>query len=245
MRSIKNITSVKNKKNPIIHDLISVIMLCDSPGYRMKSYGPLPLVTIKNNRLIDLQIQSIMQCIPNFEIILCVGFDSEKISKYIRNKYNNINIRLVENQLFASSNSNESARLSLNNTINDKVLICDGNLLINHKSLSLIDYNHSCVLVENSPSENLEIGININENSEAQYFSFGAYKTWSEIIFLHNFDIIESFRKILAAQNKTKFMFESINEIIKSKHKIKCINNTYPITKISSIKTYHSIKEGL
>ena len=119
-------------------ELVTVILLCDSPGYRMKSYGPLPLIGISDKKLIDIQINAIQQTFLNNEIILCVGFDAEKICKYIRTSHSKSNIRIVENQLFNSCNSCESTRIALNNTLNDKVLICDGNLLLNSKSLSLI-----------------------------------------------------------------------------------------------------------
>jgi hypothetical protein len=208
----------------------------------MKSYGPVPLIQIDKHKLIDLQIRAIQQAIPNFEIVICVGFDAEKTCKYIRNKYKHLNIRIVENQIFAQSNSNESTRLSLNNTLNNKILICDGHLLLNSKSLSLIHTDHTCVLIEKNPCENMDVGININENNEAQYFSFGAYRTWSEIIFFSHDSHIELFRKILSTQGKTKFIFESINEALKNNVLIKCIDNKYPIKKISNIKTYHLVK---
>jgi hypothetical protein len=212
----------------------------------MKSYGPLSLVNIADQKLIDLQVQAIQQAFSNFEIILCVGFDTEKICKYVRTKYSNINIRIVENQLFNQSNSCESVRIALNNTFNNKVVVCDGNLLFNSQVLSLLNHNQSCVLVESNPCENLEVGINIDDKDEAQYFSFGAYKTWSEILFLHNQDIIELFRKIIInPDNKNKFIFEALNEIVKSKYRIKCINNHHPLKKISNIKTYHAIKDKI
>jgi hypothetical protein len=243
----KCIISAKTAINTkIVHnksDLISIILICDNPGYRMKSYGPTSLITINDHKLIDLQIKTIQQLFSNFEIILCVGFDSEKICRYIRAKYEKINIRVVENQLFNNTNSCESVRLSLNNTLNHKILLCDGNLLFNHKALSLIDTDQTCVLIETNPCSNLEVGININDNNEAQYFSFGAYRTWSEILFLHNTDYVEAFRKIVAHKdNKNKFIFEALNEMLKTKHKIKCINNQHGIKKISDIKTYHAMR---
>lgn len=237
-------TKSKNTESKPQADLITVILLCDSPGYRMKSYGPLPLISIKNTRLIDFQIKAIQQTFDNFEIILCVGFDAEKICKYVRSKYASLPIRVVENQLFNSSNSCESLRISINNTLNDKILVCDGNLLFGYKNLSSIDRSSTCVLIEQQPSENLEVGINVDTNSEAQYFSFGACKTWSEILFLHNQETVEAFRKVIASNDyKNKFIFEALNEIIKTKYKIRCITNKHPLVKISNIKTYHSIKE--
>ena len=115
------VTSVKkSRKNLQNKDFISVVLLCDSPGYRMKSYGPIPLITINNQRLIDIQISIIESAFPNCEIILCLGFDAEKIYKYIRSKHSDKNIRIVENQLYDISNSCESLRLSLNNIYNEK-----------------------------------------------------------------------------------------------------------------------------
>jgi NDP-sugar pyrophosphorylase family protein len=208
----------------------------------MKSYGPPSLINIANHRLIDIQIDAISKTFKYYEIILCVGFDAEKISKYVRNKYNNINIRIVENQLYNSSNSCESARLALNNTINDQVLICDGNLLINSETLSLVNAEYSTVILESNPCANLEVGVNVDEKNEAQHFSFGASNIWSEILYLNNQDIIESLRRIMCgADYKSRFIFEALNELIKTKHKLKCVKNEHSIKKINNVKTYHAI----
>lgn len=239
----------KKKKNITIHnnnqEFVTIVLLCDSPGYRMKSYGPLSLIQINRTRLIDIQISAIQKVFNNFELILCLGFDSEKVCRYVRSKYPYLNIRFVENQLYDSSNSCESLRLSLNNLCNKNVLICDGNLLLNKNCLSNIDTNVSCALIEKSPSDTLEIGLNIDENSIIQHFSFGATKTWSEIIFLKGEEIIDNLRKaIVNYENKTRFMFEAINELINMKYSIKCIINKHNIIKINNIKIYHNIKDS-
>jgi hypothetical protein len=226
-------------------ELITIILLCDSPGYRMKSYGPISLINIGDLKLIDIQISAIKQVFSNFELIICLGFDSDKVSQYIRSKYNNINIRFIENQLYNSSNSCESLRLSLNNTFNNKVLICDGNLLLNNKCLSHIDTKSSCALIEKNPCDTLEIGLNIDENNKVQHFCFGATKIWSEIIFLYGEEVIESLRRIIVAyESKTRFMFEAINGLINMKYAINCITNNSNILKINNIKTYHNIKDS-
>lgn len=232
-------------KTDVINELITIIILCDLPGYRMKSYGPTSLVKISKKLLIDIQIDYIKKCFPNSEIILCVGFDGEKISKYIRSKYQTSNIRIVENQLFNACNSCEGLRLSINNTFNDKILIIDGSLLVNKKTLSLINTHQTCAIVEKNPSENLEIGININQQNIAEHFSFGAYKTWSEIIYLYGADVINNLRKFLHNHDsKKKFIFEAMNDLLKNNNNIFCIENKFPIFKINNIKTYHSIKDN-
>jgi hypothetical protein len=225
--------------------LISVVLLCDLPGHRMKSYGPTSLVNVNDKYLIDIQIDAIKKTFANNEIIICVGFDAEKVSKHIRSKYRQSNIRIVENQIFHLCNSCEGIRLAINNTLNDKVLIVDGNLLVSKKTLCDVDLDASCVFVEKYPSDNLEIGINVNEQNKAQHFSFGAYKTWSEILFLHGMDQIEHIRKFLNHQDsKKKFMFEAINDLLKNKYDIHCIENKHPVHKINNIKTYHYLKEN-
>lgn len=243
MNKNKCITSARATARVIgIDELVTVVLLCDSPGYRMKSYGPPSLITISENRLIDWQIAAIKQAFKNFEIILCVGFDSEKISKYVRNKYKSLNIRMVENQVYNDSNSCESARLALNNTNNDRVLICDGNLWLDQKTLSSMRDDKSYILTEDDPCGNLEVGVNLDKFNEVQHFSFGACKTWSEIILLNNQDIIETFRRIIGLSDyRNKFIFEALNELIKTKHKIFSIENTGSVRKINNVKTYHAI----
>lgn len=240
----KFITSPKAKK--VLsqnNNFITVVLLCDLPGYRMKSYGPPSLINIEDSKLIDIQIDAIRQTFPKNEIIICVGFDSEKIIKYIRSKYTNMNIRLIENQIYNISNSCESVRLALNNTMNNRVLICDGNLLLNSNILSLVQYSDSAAIIEKTPCPNLEVGINIGENNEAQHFSFGACNTWSEILYLDNSEIIDALRKILSCVDyKTKFIFEALNDLLKTKHKLQCLINNHSIKKINNIKTYHAIK---
>lgn len=236
---------VKDKKEKKNAEFVTVILLCDSSGYRMKSYGPISLIQINNIKLIDLQIQCIKNVFENFEIILCVGFDAEKICKHIRSQYNDLRIRIVENQLHNVSNSCESLRLSLNNTSNDRILVCDGNLILNNACLENIDVNHSCVLTEKDPCENLEIGLNTDNNKIVQHLSYGAKNIWSEIFFLNGLEIIEALRKIITKyDSKTRFIFESINELIKMKYEIKSITNTSKVIKINNIKMYHSIKEN-
>lgn len=241
---------IKRKKSIVLPDTsstknITVIILCDLPGYRMKSYGPASLIKINKKYLIDMQIECITKCFPDSEIIICVGFDADKIIKHIRHKYFNRNIRIVENQIFSACNSCESLRIAINNTFNNRLLIMDGSLLINKKTLSLIDINAACAIVEQYPSDNLEIGININQNNIAEHFSFGAYKTWSELLYLYGSEILETMRKFLNHRDsKKKFIFEAINDAIKNNHKIICVENKSPVYKINNIKTYHSIKDN-
>jgi len=226
-----------------VSDLITIVMICDTPGYRMKSYGPPSLIKIGERKLIDHQIEAIQSRLSNFEIILCVGFDAERVGKYIRNNYPDVNVRIVENQIFNDSNTCEGMRLALNNTNNDKVLVLDGNIMFSADILSQIKVSQSCVLGESEPSDNLEIGFNLNESEQIEHFAYGASQLWSEIFFLSSREAVDTLRKIISNTDyKTKFMFEALNDLIKTRHKMTMISNQHPIKKINNIKTYHKIR---
>lgn len=239
------ITTVKNNKKQD-DSLYTFILTSDTPGYRMKSYGPTSLINFKNKKLIDAQIEAIRKAFRNYEIIVCCGFDVEKVHKYIRSQYNSLNIRIVENQLYNNSNTCESVRLALNNTTNNKIFIIDGSILFSN-DLFKERINESHVYIESDEHcENLEVGININENNLIEFFSYGGIKCWSEVLYLHNKDNVEVFRKIIASVDfKNKFIFEALNEFIKTKKELKYVQNNTPVIKINNIKTYHSIKDKI
>lgn len=242
MNKNKFITSPKAKKNNK-NDLQTFIIIADTPGYRMKSHGASSLVTIQNKKLIDIQIESIASNFDNIEIIISCGFDVDKVYKYIRNNHSSINIRVIENQIFNNSNSCESVRIALNNTNNTRVYIIDGHLLLNSKVFS-VKNDKSHIYIEENPCKNLEVGVNINENSAVEHFSYGGYHKWSEIVYLSNKDYVDSFRKIISSIDyKQKFLFEGLNELLKTKHDLQFVKNTFPLTKINNVKTYNYIKD--
>ena len=69
--------------------------------------------------------------------------------------------------------------------------------------------------------------------------------SWSEMCFLHNYDYIESLRKILLSYDKNKFVFEALNDLISTKHNLINIPNKYEIYKINNLKIYNKLKESL
>jgi len=237
----------KYKKNSIAtklyQDFVTFVIICDLHGYRMKSYGSTSLLQIGQDKLIDSQIKIIDHFFSKYEIILCLGFDAESTIKYIRQKYShNNNIRIIENQLFEKYNSCESLRLSLNNTVNDKIFVIDGGILLNKqcfKNMSL-DNNY---LFSQSISDGLDIGFNINENKKIEYISYGGSSVWSEILYINGKDI-EFLKRVLSTGNfKNKFIFEVINELIKMKITFLPLKNKIPVKKINNIKSYNDIKE--
>ena len=246
MRKQHGFLTSPRKESKRMDDFITVVLLCEKAGHRMKSYGPTPLIKIGGSTLLDKQISSLKSVFSSFELIICGGFDCEKIVRFVREKYKELNIRIVENQVYPHSNCCESARLCINNTTNSKILICNGDLLIDTQVFSLIQGGKSFIILEENPCKNFEIGVTINEEGNTGNLSFGIENIWSEMVFFHSQDVIESFRKIISnADYKNKFMFEALNDLIKTKHKLEVIVNVKkPITKISNIKTYHEVRKS-
>jgi hypothetical protein len=244
MNRNKFITSArKSIKNDNNMEFYTFILISDTHGYRMKSYGPTTLINFKKSKLIDIQIDSIKNSFENFEIIVCCGNDSEKVYKHIKTNHADKNIRIVENQIYNNSNTCESVRLAINNTSNDKLYIMDGKLLI-YPDIFKNRLDTSFIYIEDNPCENLEVGVNVNENNNIEHFSYGASKVWSEIVYIAEKNTLECFRKIVNnPEFKNKFMFEALNELIKIKKDMKYIINLSPLTKVNNIKTYHSVKE--
>jgi len=248
MQKNKCVTSIKktSRKSKLSKDLISVILLCDLPNYRMKSYGLTCLIDIdKQYKLIDYQISVIQKNFTNSEIIICAGFESDKLCKYITHKYNKKNVRIVENQIFDQTGPCESMRLALNNITNDKILVLDGNLIFDYTIFENFDTNLSSALLLDNISSDLEVCANTNELGNIEHFSYGGQKSWSEIIFLRGKDTVNTLRKIISSKDcKKKFVFEAFNELLKHKHNIRCETRKSKIRKINNIKTYHKIRKN-
>lgn len=238
------ITSPQHASTESTEALVTVILLCENAGHRMKSYGPTPLAQIGNTTLLDLQISSISRVFRNFELIICGGFEAEKVIKHIRDKYKSIPARFVENQVHKNTNSCESLRLALNNTLNDKILICNGEIILQDALLKSIDIRKSFVVYDNN-NPNFEVGITIDQKGWPQNFCYGIGNKWAEILFLSNSIIIEQLRKLVSnIEYKNKFVFEALNEIIKTKHRLSVIENIGDkILKLDNIKTYHEVRK--
>jgi choline kinase len=225
-------------------DLVTIILLSENHGHRMKSYGPLSLLKLGSKTLLEKQIETIISTFENYEIIICSGFETIKTTTFVKSKFSDLNIRIVENQMHYNSNCCESARLCLNNTMNNKIIICGGGVLAKPTHFSSIDYNRSCVLMQNQISDsNFEIGI-IENNSILENFSIGIKnKYWSEIFYLNGFKEISLFSSIVSdADFKNRFLFEALNEFNK-KQKLKVVQTQNPLIKIDNIKTLKRIMQ--
>jgi len=248
MRNKKNfITSAKpnvRQESLITKDLVTIVLLSENHGHRMKSYGPISLIKLGGKTLLEKQIETIVSTFENFEIIICSGFETSKTVSFIKSKFSDLNIRIVENQMHYNSNCCESARLCLNNTMNSKVLFCGGGVLITPAHINAISFNKNCALIQNESNDsNFEIGV-IENDLLLENFVIGIKnKFWSEIFYLNGEKEINHFMSIVSNPDyKNRFMFEAINEFNKKFNVITVRAQKAPL-KIDNIKTLKRISK--
>jgi len=238
------IVSPKTKVGNHRDALITCVILAENCGYRMKSYGPMSMIDIKGKTLLKRQIEAIQSCFLNYEIIISTGFESKKVSHYVKTHFTSSNVRVVENQLYLNSNCCESIRLSLNNTMNNKILVIPGNLYFKHNHLSSLNYQKDFILCQNSDvDQSFELSVINNEKKHVQTICFGLKERfWSEIFFLKNSTSVGNFQSILdTIDYKNRFSFEALNDFSKNNNLEIQDNTEEKILKIHNIKTLKKV----
>ena len=91
MKNKKFIVDAKRQDKKKRGDFVSIILLSENYGYRMKSYGPMSLLSIDKSSLIEKQINVIKSFFINYEIIVCCGFESKKTIDFL-NKTSQISV---------------------------------------------------------------------------------------------------------------------------------------------------------
>jgi hypothetical protein len=235
------ITSVKREQSNKLTDFVTFILLSENYGHRMKSYGPVSLLKIKDKSLLEQQIDCIKAVFLNYEVIICSGFETFKTVEFVKENFSNINIRIVENQMHFNSNCCESVRLCLSNTMNTKVVISSGAVLFDVEHLSKINLGKTCILSQNrDDSSGLEIGV-VQNKDKLENLSLGL-KTdnWSEIFYLNGTQDVKQFYSIVSNTDfKNKFIFEAINAFV-DKNKV-FVSKVDQVSKIDNIKKYKEV----
>ena len=181
---------------------------------------PKPLITIGNKTLLKYQLDNLIKC-SVMDVIVATGPYENKIKKYLRNEYPNLNISYVKNPKYRTTNYIYSMWLT-KGLIDDDIILLHGDLLFEKKLLEkLINEKHAnCVLVnrEIRPPEkdfkavienNRVIKIGVEFSGKNAFFSAPLYR-FSKSDFLYWLDEIEKFVK----KSNLKIYDESVlNEI--------------------------------
>ena len=215
------------------HKFVSVIIPAAGLGNRMNSYGPKCLFpTSKGSTILTKIVSNVKKVYPHCEIIVAVGFDADKVIKATPK-----DVRIVENQLYDTTNMVESIRLSLNNSIYNDVIIINGDLIFNVFTLQNLTCGGSCVIVDSQKRfQKNEIGVTVVDNN-AVHFSYGLPTKWAQIVYLTGKEL-KLFKEFCDnKENNKKYTFEILNMIIEAGG---CIVTDEPkgmrITEIDSMK---------
>ena len=166
---------------------------------------PKPLIKIRNKTLLKHQLDNLIEC-NIMDIIITTGPFQNKIKKYLKNEYLDLNVSYVKNPKYRTTNYIYSMWLT-KELINDGVILLHGDLLFERKLLEkLINGKHAnCVLVNREikpPEKDFKaviendrvIKIGVEFSGKNAFFSAPLYK-FSKSDFLYWLDEIEKFVK--------------------------------------------------
>jgi choline kinase len=228
------------------NEKVTFILLAENYGYRMKSYGPISLVDIKGRTLLEHQINAIASTFIDFEVILCSGFETNKIYHYVQSKFpSSMQIRVVENQVYYHSNCCEGLRLCMNNTMNDKIIVCGGGVMLTSEYLKNLNTRRSSIMFQEADkTKNFDVGVIENDNRLENLSLAIKDKVWTELLYLNGEPLVKSFYNMISKPElKNKFLFEAINSWRGRKSLYVEENDKEAITKVDNIKTLKRIKD--
>lgn len=208
-RSTTTIKSVYKNKNKSI----SVIICSAGGGHRIKSNEPRSLIRINGDTLINHQTKAIKNSIEDCEIIGVFGIHIEKILKKI-----NPHVRITENQIHESTNTSESMRIGLNNSVNDNVLFIHGDIYFEPSLFKNANFNKSFLIIDgNNNIEDKEVGVTVNKNS-VSILSYGLKKKWCQICYLTGKElrILKNIFSKFKESDKKMLSFELLNKVIEN-----------------------------
>ena len=191
---------------------LTVIIPVAGMGHRMKSYGPKCLLKANQKEtILEKTVSNIKREYPYSDIIVVVGFESEKVIRSLPSF-----VRIVENQNYEKTNIVESLRIGINASAHDNVLIIYGDLIFNVYSIREITSSGTCVVFDSKNRfKEEEVGLTVVEN-KVTAFAYGLPNKWSQIAYLED-GAFEMLKSLCADKRKNKlYLFELFNIIIES-----------------------------
>jgi len=110
---------------------------------------PKCLLKIGEKTLLDYQIDSLIHEGIK-EIFLVVGYKRKEIEEHLKNKYSQIDIKIIKNVLFYKTDNAYSLALALNQiqNLSKEVIILDGDILFDRRLLELLNKSkHQNILI--------------------------------------------------------------------------------------------------
>lgn len=223
-------------KKQTIDTPIDVILLSAGQGRRIKSFGSKSLFNVGGKSLIEHQVEIISSTMPHADIIAVLGYELDKIYKVIPNS-----VRVVENHQYESSTSTKSAMIGIRACAKNDVLIINGDIWFNNKSLEIVCGETSVLADEECQIAKDKIGL-VKDRGYVSNFGFGVETMWGQMAYLHSGDI-DLFNKICYDTKQEVIISEVFNTMISKGCEIKCVTpNKYKIVEIDTVRDLERIK---
>ena len=204
---------------------MEALILNSGIGKRLRSLTedkPKALIEIGDKPLLGHQLDNLIRCdIRN--VIITTGPFEDKIKRYVKEKYPNINVLYMNNPKYDTTNYIYSMWLT-KKLIDDDIILLHGDLLFDKELLDkLINENYSnCVLVNRTikpPKKDFKaviennrvIKIGVEFSGENAFFSAPLYK-FSLFDFLYWLDGIEKFIKKGFTKSYAEDVFNKISD---------------------------------
>lgn len=209
------ITTIKKSTKEKLSQKLEVVILSASIPFGMINYGPKSTILHNNKNLIEHQIEVIRSVVPHANIIVCCGFQMNKMKNSVPK-----GCRIVENQLYEETLEGEQIRLCMNNCETKNVLFISPDIVFSKKLIqSVIEENSSCLVhCDNLPKD--EVGI-IYRDGEVLNFSYSFQSKWGYIAYVKDNEFDRLYSVVDNFYRKKWLFFECMKESIKNGGKYK------------------------
>lgn len=172
--------------------------------------APTPLISVRGECLIDIQIKTIRSKFNDADIILVTGFNSDSVVEYVMSKYRDV--RIVENTSYKTTSSLNSLKIGLNSMLEANSFVIHGDRLFDEQSLN-VNINKSSILSHKIIKKNHNIGISFNTRQFLN-IEYGLPHVWSEILYIakQDYQLIKK-QANLAAKLKTYTIPDLIRKV--------------------------------
>jgi len=221
---------------------ISFIILSAGEGRRTKSFGNRSLLEVSRGvNIAQYQIEKIRDSYPKSEIIFVVGYEADRLIKVLPP-----GIKIVENELFSTTNVVRSINIGLRVINESAAVIIHGDILFNRECISKIHKQASCVLADaDNQLDQSKIGVNAI-GDKVIGFTFSAQPKWAQISLLRGPEL-EIAREITAKrENDLLLSHELYGKILDLGGSFTLVNsNNSKIREINTIKDLKYAREYL
>ena len=220
---------------------LNIIIPAAGMGRRMKSYGPKASIKVGSSTVINNQISILKTYFPNAHITLVCGFKASTVMDETPNY-----ILKVENENYQNTNVARSIGIGLRVLSNSsKVVIIYGDLVFNAETIKSISVDRSSIIITNKSMGDDEVGC-VVEGDELRNLMYDLPIKWGQISVFVGKELKLLKQLCWNDNNKTKFGFELINEIIQQGGSFQCIkNDNIKIIDIDNSKDIQKAREIL